>query len=658
MDRRKAASLVLLLIIGVSATLVFYFNSQQVAPQHEEEQTETKIGPHPLNALDWWDIATTFGRITLINDALVKLYSFGIRYDGTEGYTKAAKYVMDYFDTLGMEASYWGDHESVVAVQRGYGNDSRAIVFGAHLDGPEDSAGVDQNAGGCAVVMATAYMLSRFRLPIDVYYCFYSGNMVFLDSEKTLRALWGSKEVVSKLVSDGVKVIASYNFDELLFYDKGQPQSKRLIAQCNIISAHGYHQTKYLADLLYAVLLHKGFNIMTITEDTHWQSDHWPFWDRGIPAINVKSGHKPSDITPVVDTPMSSNYNRTQALYLAEAAAYVAVYLGMQGNGRPTRQKLQSTLHPGNSSSLYAVMTVEEKPTVFGTMSPNATVQISLATLDGEVLLSSEVSQENFTLRADKTTPLGIVRLTVKNTGPTNSSVRFFLEYTQDTDGDSVPDSEQYAWPPPNPPLDWDGDGLSDEDEIKHGTDIFVPDTDSDTMSDYVEVINGLNPLRNDAEEDADGDDLTNILEVRIGTSPISNDTDSDGMPDGWEYDFHTNPLVNDSAEDPDNDTLTNLQEYAFGADPLSADGDGDGISDADEVSLGTDPLNEDTDDDGLNDFLEIDNQVDPLQPDTDGDLLPDGPDPNPHVNFIVAILLTTAIPVIVGSLIMWRRIR
>jgi hypothetical protein len=39
-------------------------------------------------------------------------------------------------------------------------------------------------------------------------------------------------------------------------------------------------------------------------------------------------------------------------------------------------------------------------------------------------------------------------------------------------------------------------------------------------------------------------------------------------MPDGWEVDYNLNPVVDDASEDADSDTHTNLAEYQAGSDP------------------------------------------------------------------------------------------
>ncbi|MBN1907623.1 MAG: carboxypeptidase regulatory-like domain-containing protein [Deltaproteobacteria bacterium] len=48
----------------------------------------------------------------------------------------------------------------------------------------------------------------------------------------------------------------------------------------------------------------------------------------------------------------------------------------------------------------------------------------------------------------------------------------------------------------------------------------------------------------------------------------LNSDTDGDGMPDEWEADNGLNPLVNDANEDADGDRFKNLTEYKRGTDP------------------------------------------------------------------------------------------
>lgn len=79
-----------------------------------------------------------------------------------------------------------------------------------------------------------------------------------------------------------------------------------------------------------------------------------------------------------------------------------------------------------------------------------------------------------------------------------------------------------------NPVIDSDGDGLSDEEELRIGTDLLNPDTDLDGLSDYEELTIGTNPLN----PDTDYDSIPDMEEINLGTDPLLSDTDLDTFPD------------------------------------------------------------------------------------------------------------------------------
>lgn len=115
--------------------------------------------------------------------------------------------------------------------------------------------------------------------------------------------------------------------------------------------------------------------------------------------------------------------------------------------------------------------------------------------------------------------------------------------------------------------VDQDGDGLSLYKEYIYLTDPINPDTDGDGVPDGEEVAKGQNPRG------------LGILDV-----------DHDGMSDIWEREHGLDPLRNDRDEDRDEDGLTNYKEYLHKLDPLNPDTDNDTFSDGTEVHNGYDP--------------------------------------------------------------------
>ena len=143
-------------------------------------------------------------------------------------------------------------------------------------------------------------------------------------------------------------------------------------------------------------------------------------------------------------------------------------------------------------------------------------------------------------------------------------------------------------------PLDSDGDGLSDKEELTNASNPWRVDTDGDGLWDKYEVDQGTMPYKSDS----DGDGLSDELEIRIGTDTNNTDSDEDGLTDyeehrGWqiEFDFYANPISMNISSDPmkydsDNDGLNDLVEFIKGLNPRSNDTDADGILDPDEIKF------------------------------------------------------------------------
>ncbi|MCB1133560.1 MAG: hypothetical protein KDN05_20750, partial [Verrucomicrobiae bacterium] len=139
-------------------------------------------------------------------------------------------------------------------------------------------------------------------------------------------------------------------------------------------------------------------------------------------------------------------------------------------------------------------------------------------------------------------------------------------------------------------PLDSDGDGMPDAWEQANGLDPSssagvdgaAGDLDGDGLSNVQEYWNSLPANR----PDADGDGLPDGVEVaHAGTSPYQTDTDGDGMPDQWEVDHGLDPLRDDREEDRDFDFLSNWEEFTGGLNPANFDSDGNGVPDYRQVN-------------------------------------------------------------------------
>ncbi len=175
-----------------------------------------------------------------------------------------------------------------------------------------------------------------------------------------------------------------------------------------------------------------------------------------------------------------------------------------------------------------------------------------------------------------------------------------------DDDGDGMPSYwERLHGLDPFDPSDAlihsDNDKLNNLNEYKHGTDPRNPDTDAGGVIDGEEVEQGTNPrdVPEDDPLDSDGDGLKDRDEINVWkTDPLNPDTDEGGVNDGDEVlIFNTDPLDPTDDGDSDGDGLSDFDETnTYGTDPYDADTDDGGINDGDEVIRGTDPLYPDDD--------------------------------------------------------------
>jgi hypothetical protein len=141
------------------------------------------------------------------------------------------------------------------------------------------------------------------------------------------------------------------------------------------------------------------------------------------------------------------------------------------------------------------------------------------------------------------------------------------------------------------PVPDSDGDGLSDDEEVRLGTDPLDPDTDGDSVGDGIEVrlaspgsqFDPLVPAQfkecltlTDPTADHDVDGLTDCEEAVLRTDPYLVDSDRDGVPDLVEVRLGGNPLVDDRLVDSDMDGIPNGEEVTQGLDPWTNDSNRD----------------------------------------------------------------------------------
>lgn len=166
------------------------------------------------------------------------------------------------------------------------------------------------------------------------------------------------------------------------------------------------------------------------------------------------------------------------------------------------------------------------------------------------------------------------------------------LELTYTTGPDCTDATTTVVQVIPEPGVDSDDDGLSDECESDIGTDALDPNDSAGAST-----------------NDSDNDGLSDFEECLAETDPHDFDSDDDGIPDGDEIDIGSDPNNPDTDDD--------------GTDDTHEDCDGDGLSDFEEIQRGTDPCDPDTDNDSTDDGTEVDQGSDPKDASDGGEAPP-----------------------------------
>ncbi len=134
----------------------------------------------------------------------------------------------------------------------------------------------------------------------------------------------------------------------------------------------------------------------------------------------------------------------------------------------------------------------------------------------------------------------------------------------------------------------------------------FVYTNSSPTYKSPVVYLDSFSGLVGITPVDRDGDGVRNNDDVYPDRSDAATDDDDDGIADEWEFRYFYELDKADSTTDFDEDGLSDVEEFILDANPRSTDSDGDRVSDSKDKYPGDRRYQTDADNDGLADEWEI----------------------------------------------------
>lgn len=160
--------------------------------------------------------------IEMVNESLImgfleSLVSYGPRLTGTYGCEKAAEYLFEQFENMGLETRYqnWAsfnerlrlrfyEAKNVEGTLIGKDPSKEILVFNGHYDSVKVSPGANDDGSGIAAILTAAYILSEFEFNRTIKFVAFSGEE---------QGLLGSRAYVKEAYENNEEIFVEFNAD-------------------------------------------------------------------------------------------------------------------------------------------------------------------------------------------------------------------------------------------------------------------------------------------------------------------------------------------------------------------------------------------------------------------------------------------------------------
>lgn len=311
------------LAAALALTLIFSIPGAAAVVPFPAEAPDARAdpGPFPSSTAGADVIRAALATITPESWApiLEELVRYGNRQTGTTQNNNAAAWIKAEFEAAGLTVTYdpFSNSQNIVGVKAPERRTSNGyIVVGGHMDGVPAATGgaAEDNGSGTAATIALARALAPYAVDTEIRFIAFSGEE---------QGLVGSNSYTNKARDRGDQVIAMFNLDMIAYNPSSNNQFKlfenaasRSLADYTIETLGLYRDAIGLSGAI------RGAGAAN--------SDHYPFWQKGWPAVFVHSYHFTPDYHQAGDKAQTLNYT-----FATKTTRLVGATLGRLANLHP-----------------------------------------------------------------------------------------------------------------------------------------------------------------------------------------------------------------------------------------------------------------------------------------------------------------------------------
>jgi hypothetical protein len=252
---------------------------------------------------------------SLLFGYLQKIVSFGTRFVGSENCRRAAEYINEEFQRLGLYSyidkwkyPFFKSH-NIIGTYKGTDPTSDAVfVLTAHLDTAKHTVGANDDGSGVAALLTIANIISKYQFNHTIKFVIVSGEEV---------GLWGSFDYAKKAYQNNENIIANLNVDSIGNTTVG-----------NIIGAYTPDRSIWLYSYTNEVnQRYEKYIDLKVQSCPNGPTDSQSFVDYGFDAISFTQSnfidypfHTPEDTLEKIVYPYFENVTKLVLALTAEVA--------------------------------------------------------------------------------------------------------------------------------------------------------------------------------------------------------------------------------------------------------------------------------------------------------------------------------------------------